>query len=105
MTFRSEVHVVCPHDRWRFVAPSGEGTWTINIQHAERVTYPDGAVRWHQSMRCDLCRLNVPVVNPDAYSPILDRLVQADSPAIRRVTPNVIEVPLKLMAAALGRRA
>jgi hypothetical protein len=101
VTFRSEVHVVCPHDRWRF-APLGESAWTINMQHAERVPYPDGAERWHHSMRCDWCRLTVPVVNPDRYGPILDQLARVENPAVRRVSPTVVEVPLKLMAAALG---
>jgi hypothetical protein len=54
-------------------------------------------------MRCDRCRLNVPVVNPETYSPILNQLAKADSPAIRRIGPTVIEVPLKLMAVAFGR--
>jgi hypothetical protein len=103
VTERTEVRVVCPHDTVAtFVASSVPGVWIINVQGAERVTYPDGAERWHYSMRCDRCRLNVPVVNPETYGPILDRLVQAGSPAITRVMPNVIEVPLKLMADALG---
>jgi hypothetical protein len=99
----NEVRVVCEHGQVAtFVASSVPGVWIINVQGAERVTYPDGAERWHYSMRCDRCRLDVPVVDPDTYGPILDRLVQADSPAITRVMPNVIEVPLKLMADKLG---
>jgi hypothetical protein len=104
VTAPNEARVVCPHGQaWRFVASSVPGVWIIPVQGAERVTYPDdGVERWHYSMRCDRCGLNVPMVNPDAYGPILDRLMQADSPAIRRVAPNVVEVPLKLMAKALG---
>jgi hypothetical protein len=104
MSAPNEVRVACEHGRVAtFVASSVPGVWIVNVHGAERVTYPDGVERWHYSMRCDRCRLNVPVVNPETYGPILDRLVQADSPAITRVTPNAIEVSLKLMAAALGR--
>jgi hypothetical protein len=103
VTAPNEVRVACEHGQVAaFVASSVPGVWIISAQGAERVTYPDGVERWHYSMRCDRCRLNVPVVNPDTYGPILDRLVQADSPAIMRVAPNVIEVPLELMADALG---
>jgi hypothetical protein len=103
VTERTEVRVVCPHDTVAtFVASPVPDGWIINVQGAERVTYPDGVERWHYSMRCDQCRLNVPVVKPQNYGPILDRLVQAGSPATTRVMPNVIEVPLKLMAHALG---
>jgi hypothetical protein len=103
VTERTEVRVVCPHDTVAtFVPSSVPGVWIINVQGAERVTYPDGVERRHYSMRCDWCRLNVPVVKPKTYGPILDRLVQAGGPAITRVLPNVIEVPLKLMAHALG---
>jgi hypothetical protein len=99
----NEVRVTCEHGEvTTFVASSVPGVWIIRAQSAQRVTYPDGVERWHYSMRCDRCRLNVRMVNPDTYGPILDRLVQADSPAITRVTPTVIEVPLKLMADALG---
>jgi hypothetical protein len=91
VTERTEVRVVCPHDTVAtFVASSG--VWIINVQGAERVTYPDRVERWYYSMRCDLCGLNVPVVKPANYGPILDRLAAA----------GVTEVPLWRMARALG---
>jgi hypothetical protein len=104
VTAPNEVRVACEHGQVAtFVASSVPGVWIIPVQGAERVTYPeDGVERWYYSTRCNRCRLNVPVVKPDMYGPVLDRLMQSDSPAITRVTPNVIEVSLKVMADALG---
>jgi hypothetical protein len=93
VTERNEVRVVCPHHTvWTFVASSVPAVWIINVQGAEWVTYPDGLEAWHYSMRCDQCGLNVPVVKPANYGPILDRLAAA----------GVTEVPLWRMARALG---
>ena len=98
MTDRTEVRVVCPHGTVAtFVASSVPGVWVVNVRGAETVVE-----RWRHPMRCDRCRPSVPINKQDAYGPILDRLVRTDSPAITRVSPTVVEVPLKLMADALG---
>ena len=98
MTERIEVRVVCPHDTVAtFVASSVPGGWIVRMRGAERVTG-----RWRHPMRCDRCRLDVPVNKQDTYGPILDWLVRVDNPAITRVAPTVVEVPLKVMADALG---
>jgi hypothetical protein len=103
----TEIRVACEHGHvpGMFFASSTPGVWVISGPGATRVTYPDGVERWHRNMRCDKCRprLNVPVVKPDTYSPILNQLAKSDSPVIRRIGPNAIEVPLKLMADAFGR--
>jgi hypothetical protein len=87
---------------WTFVASSVPGVWILKTQGAEWVTYPDGIERRHDSMWCARCRVNVPVVNPVTYGPFLNWLAQADNPLVHRVSPNVVEVPLDVMAYAAG---
>lgn len=87
-----EICVVCDHGMVAKFTESSKGVWIISARGAERVTYPDGVTRWHYAMRCDRCRINVPVVKPDRYGPFLDWLVQTDF--VTRVSPTVVEVQL-----------
>jgi hypothetical protein len=94
------VRVACEHGTAAtFTESSIKGVWIVSVRGAEQVP---GTQRWRHPMRCDRCRLSVPLDNPDLYGPILDRLAQVDSPAVHRVSPTTVEVSLKLMADALG---
>jgi hypothetical protein len=105
----NEVRVACKHGQvTTFVASSVPDFWIISVRGAEPFTDDAGAQRWHQPMRCDLCRLSVPAANMDLIGPFLDRLVGPDLDdlvrlgAVKWVSPTAVEVPLALMARAAG---
>jgi hypothetical protein len=109
VTAPNEVRVACEHGQVAtFVASSVPGVWIISVRGAEQVPDDAGTQRWHQPMRCDLCRLPVPVVNMDLVGPFLDRLVGPDlgrlvrMGVVTRVSPTVVEAPLAVMARAAG---
>ena len=105
MTDRTEVHVVCPHGPIAtFTESSIKGVWIVNVRGgAEKINGDTDTQRWRHPMRCARCGLSVPINNMDLFGTILDRLVHVvDSPAVNRVSPQVVEVSLKLMADAAG---
>lgn len=61
----------------------------------------EGRYRW--SLRCPSCATNAPAAGMTKLGPILDRLAIAGEPYVSPISSTMVEIPLKLIADALGR--